>query len=72
MLFYFIFFIFIYLFIYLFIHSLILCVCVMCSGGECLAFKNSLLFNCIGLDKSEYQLNIFTYFSTKTCVVGTH
>ena len=26
----------------------------------------------IGLDKSGYQVNIFSYFSMKTYVVGTH
>ena len=26
----------------------------------------------IGLDKSGYQVNIFTYFSSKIYVVGTH
>ena len=28
--------------------------------------------NPIGLDKRGYQVNIFSYFSTKTYIVGTH
>ena len=46
----------------------ILCLTVWCFIAQSLLLTP---FH-IGLNKSGYQVNIFSYFSTKTYIVGTH